>query len=113
MAKKTNASKKKTAAKNATSVKATMTKASFVRSLPSSSPAKEVVAKAAEQGITLDDGYVYKIRTLDNKAAGKSKGSKATTGKAGPKPKNPVSQHIEHVRALRRVILHVGIDRAR
>lgn len=77
--------KKKTAAKKTSAKRATMTKADFVRSLPSDTPAKDVVAKAAEQNIKLDDTYVYKIRTLDKKA-GKTKGRTAK-GKPGPKPK--------------------------
>lgn len=105
--------KKKAAAKKTSTHKTTMTKASFVRSQPRDMPAKDVVAKAAEAKIKLDEGYVYKIRTLDNKAAGKSKGRKAGASTPGPKPKSPVSQHLDHVRALRGVILHVGIDRAK
>lgn len=104
--------KKKSAGKKTAAKKTTMTKAAFVRSLPSGTPAKEVVAKAAEQSIKLDDTYVYKIRTLDKKAAGKTKGRLAK-GKPGPKPKSPLSQHLDHVRALRSVILHVGIERAK
>lgn len=41
-------------------------------------------------------------------------GSKERGGAAnGTKAKSPVMQHLDHVRALRGVILHVGIDRAK
>lgn len=160
--------KKKTAPKKTGAKKATMTKADFVRSLPSGTPAKEVVAKAKEAKISLTEDYVYKTRSLDKRGAkGKRAGKAApatpkTRGKApdkknrvlelkaqnpdwtadeiakaakcsttyvysvwggsknagrstngGAKPKSPLSQHVDHVRALRGVILHVGIDRAK
>jgi hypothetical protein len=73
-----------------------------VRSLPSGTPAKEVVAEAAD----LDDGHVYMIRTLDNEAVGETKGGEAGATRRWPKPKSLV-------RALRGVIFHVGIDRAK
>lgn len=112
MPKKT-ATKKTAAKKKSSAKKATMTKADFVRSQPRDTPAKDVVAKATEAKIKLDEGYVYKIRTLDNKAAGKTKGRKTANGKAASKPTSLVAQHAEHVRALRGVILHVGIHRAK
>ena len=105
---KKNAAAKKTGAK-----KTTMTKAAFVRSLPASTPAKEVVAKAAETGIKLDDTYVYKIRTLDKKAAGKTKGSKATKGKPGPKPKVASSASNGAVTEFYRVLKRVGVSKAK
>ncbi len=42
-------------------------KADFVRSLPSSMSAKDVVAKAKAAKISLTEDYVYKTRSLDNK----------------------------------------------
>lgn len=104
--------KRKAAVKKTGAKKTTMSKADFVRSLPSDTPAKDVVVKAKAAGITLNEMTVYKTRSLD-KAAGKRKAKKAGVSKPGPKPKSPVSQHLEHVRALRGVILHVGIDRAK
>ena len=106
--------KKKAAAKKTGAKKTTMTKAAFVRSLPPSTPAKEVVAKAAETGIKLDDTYVYKIRTLDKKAAGKTKGSKATKGKPGPKPKVAASSVSNGaVTEFYRVLKRVGVSKAK
>ena len=43
-------------------------KAEFVRSLPSSMPAKEVIAKAKEKGIKLSPAYVYVIRSKSGSA---------------------------------------------
>ena len=37
-------------------------KASYVRSLPATLSAKDVVVKAKSQGITLTDAYVYNVR---------------------------------------------------
>lgn len=51
-------------------------KAAFVRSLPSTTPAKEVVAKAKTAGIDLDVGYVYNIRST-SKSSAKKKSAKA------------------------------------
>lgn len=160
--------------KKTSASKPVQTKADFVRSLPSSTPAKDVVAKAKEANVSLTEDYVYKTRSLDNKAKGKKKpasgkkssqkastaskargrapdkknrvlelkaknpswsadqiasaancsttyvysvwgGSKKRRGSANgsAKPKSPVTQHVDHVRALRGVILHVGIDRAK
>ena len=164
---------KKTNAKKA-SAKKTMTKAAFVRSQPAKMPAKEVIAKAKDAGISLNEDTVYKTRSLDSARATKKAGKRATakgaktssapktTGRAPDKknrvlelkaqnpdwsadqiasaakcsttyvysvwggskkrggsangtakPKSPVTQHLDHVRALRTVILHVGIDQAK
>jgi len=49
-------------------------KAAFVRSLPSNTPAKEVVAKARSAGIVLDVGYVYNVRSTSKSSAKKRSG---------------------------------------
>lgn len=49
-------------------------KAAFVRSLPPGTPAREVVAKAKAEGIPLDVGYVYNVRSTSN-ASAKKKGA--------------------------------------
>lgn len=51
-------------------------KAAFVRSLPPSMPAKDVIERAKAAGHKLSPAYVYVIR---------SKGSSKTKGKTGPK----------------------------
>lgn len=83
-------SKKKAATKESRAKKAggpaaepTMSKAAFVRSLPRSMPAAEVIAKAAEVGITLNAETVYGSRAKAKmKRAKKSEASpKKATGK--------------------------------
>jgi hypothetical protein len=44
-------------------------KSAFVRGLPASMPAKEVVAKAKTAGLTLSDRYVHVIRSIAKRAA--------------------------------------------
>jgi hypothetical protein len=55
-------------------------KAAFVRSFPTVTPAKEVVAKARSQGIHLTDAYVYNVRAT-SRAGRKSPGGSATKNK--------------------------------
>lgn len=47
----------------------TVSKSAFVRGLPASMPAKEVVAKAKTAGLTLSDRYVHVIRSIAKRAA--------------------------------------------
>lgn len=97
---------KKTAAKKTS-------RADFVRSQPATMPAADVVAKAAAAGVKLSKDNVYRTRMLDNRA--KRSGGSAAPGRTRSRSrgKRPAGQHTEHVRALRSVVLHVGIDRAR
>lgn len=44
-------------------------KAAFVRNLPRSMPASEVVDRAAEKGMIISKAYVHNIRSAANKAA--------------------------------------------
>jgi len=106
-------SKKKAATKKTGAKKPTMTKADFVRSLPAATPAKEVVVKAKAAGIDLNEMTVYKTRSLDNKAAGKTKGSKAIKGKPGPKPKVASSASNGAITDFYRVLKRVGVSKAK
>jgi hypothetical protein len=58
------------------------TKASFVRAIPSSVPAKEVVAKAKAAGMTLSEKHVYVIRSDAKKRSAKKKGGAGAAAKA-------------------------------
>lgn len=61
------------------------TKASFVRAIPTSVPAKEVVAKAKAAGMTLSEKHVYVIRSDAKKRSAKKKaGGGSSKGSAGP-----------------------------
>jgi len=56
-------------------------KAAFVRSLPRSLSAKEVVAKAKAAGVKLSTAYVYVLRSKAGATKGKGrKGSRAAGG---------------------------------
>src|SRR5689334_16817564 len=64
-------------------------KSAFVRSLPESMSAKDVVAKAKAAGMILTENYVYTIRSAAKKKSGKGpgrpgrpKGSKNSTPSA-------------------------------
>jgi hypothetical protein len=46
-----------------------LSKSAFVRGLPATLPAKEVVAKAKAAGLTLSDRYVHVIRSIAKRAA--------------------------------------------
>jgi hypothetical protein len=50
------------------SSKPVQSKAEFVRTLPSSTPAKEVVAKAKAAGVPITKDYVYSVRSADKRA---------------------------------------------
>jgi hypothetical protein len=84
--------------------KAKMNKSDFVRSM-GKTPAKEVVAAAAKQGMKLTDRYVYVIRSADKAkgrvggSAGRGRGAKATGSGAETE--------------LRRAIAELGLGRAR
>ena len=56
-------------------------KSAFVKSQPHSMPAKEVVAKAKEAGIVLNEKYVYNVRSTSGTA------KRAGPGRPGRPPK--------------------------
>jgi hypothetical protein len=77
-------------------------KSAFIRSLPRSLPASQVVAKGKAAGLTFSDKYVYTIRAKGPKR-GRPKGSK---NKPGPKPKgNAEAQFVD-------AALNLGLARA-
>lgn len=84
-------------------------KAAFVRSFPSSTPAKEVVAKAKAAGITLSDAYVYNVRAT-------SKTRKAGAGTRGPRRGPAPTVNVGGGRGaeelLRAVAAELGLARA-
>jgi hypothetical protein len=58
-----------TTAATATSTKPPKSKSAFIRSLPSSTPAKEVVKQAKALGMKLTESYVYNVRGAAKKTA--------------------------------------------
>lgn len=57
------------------------------------------------EAVECSKNYVYSVW-------GEAKGQQPSANGTA-KPKSPVTQHLDHVRALRGVILHVGIDQAK
>jgi hypothetical protein len=64
------------------SMKPVKSKAEFVRGLPSSTPAKEVVAKAKATGISITETYIYGVRAADRRAKKKKSAAKSNASKA-------------------------------
>jgi hypothetical protein len=58
-------------------------KSAFVRGLPATLPAKEVVAKAKVAGLTLSDRYVHVIRSIAKRAASKGANGAAVVRRGG------------------------------
>jgi hypothetical protein len=58
-------------------------KAAFVRSLPATTPAKEVVAKAKAAGIKLSEPYVYNVRATSKAKKGGKRGPGRPAGAQG------------------------------
>lgn len=91
-----------------------MTKADFVRSLPATTPAKEVVAKAKEAGIALTDMYVYNVRSTSKASAKKSNGqepgSRAVTSARGPHKAAVATGSVEEL--LKAIAAEIGLGRA-
>ena len=100
-------------------------KAAFIRSMPSSMPAKEVVAEAAKQGLKITEGHVYNLRSSGSKKP--KNGSTTitvtnggiTSSKRGPgRPRKSGTEFstggtTSQETQLRRAIAELGLTRAR
>ncbi len=92
---KKRSTKKKTARKKAPSRQVSPSgevirqgdKAAFVRGLPRSLPASEVVDRAAEKGMVMSKAYVHNIRSAANKAARALMAKEGKKTVKGPKPR--------------------------
>jgi hypothetical protein len=71
-------------------------KSAFVRGLPASMPAKEVVAKAKAAGLALSDRYVHVIRSIAKRAARNGQGSSKAVRRGG----RPISSKRTFVLSL-------------
>jgi hypothetical protein len=91
-----------------------MTKADFVRSLPVTTPAKEVVAKAKEAGIALTDMYVYNVRSTSKASAKKGNGrkpsSRTVAAVRGPHKVAAAVGSVEEL--LKAIAAEIGLGRA-
>lgn len=108
-------SAKKTAlsvTKASISTKPPKSKAAFVRGLPASTPAKDVVKTAKALGLTLSINYVYNIRGAAKMAAKKKRAvAKSPAVSTVPSAGSwSVSQHAETL--LRAVAAEIGLGRA-
>jgi hypothetical protein len=99
--------------KTPASVKTPTSKAAFVRGLPASTPAKQVVTLAKAAGIKLDVGYVYNVRGAD-KAARKKKRAAAKATTSPPRSTNggrtSVNSNAETL--LRAIGAELGLGKA-
>jgi hypothetical protein len=77
-----------------------------VRSLPATTPAKDMVAKAKAEGISLSENYVYNVRATSKS----SRKGKATVGRP---PQNASSQTTSSEMTFRRLVLDLGLSRAK
>jgi hypothetical protein len=93
-------------------------KAEFVRTLPSSTPAKEVVAKAKAAGISITETHIYGVRSADRRAkkrsAAKSTASKPAMAAAaivnGPTSAPKINAKAESL--LKAVAAEIGLGNA-
>jgi len=124
--KKTPASKTSAARQATASKDAAPSKSEFIRDLPLTLSAKDVVAQAKAAGIKFDDTYVYKIRrAAEKKGAGKPVVNKMASKKAvatsketpAPKPvgtngSRPSGSASSVEDLLRAVAAELGLGRA-
>jgi hypothetical protein len=112
---KRRASAKLTAAASASSAvtsttKPAQSKAAFVRSLPKSMSAKEVVAEARKNGIKIADTYVYWARRT-GKGLAKTTARRSTVRQA-PAIKRPITTSSKVEELLKAVAAEIGLGRA-
>ncbi len=63
-----------------------ITKSGFIRTLPDRTPAKEVIAKAKEAGLDLNEKFVWTIQSeMRSKAKGPTTAGSTAAAKAAPK----------------------------
>jgi hypothetical protein len=97
-------------APDVTATKAPKSKSAFIRSLPSSTPAKEVVKQAKSAGIKLNAGYVYNVRQAAKKAAKKRAAGSPAVSTVANGGGARVSTSAENL--LKAVAAEIGLGRA-
>jgi hypothetical protein len=86
------------------------TKADFVRNLPPSIPAKEVIARAKAAGLSVSKTYVYLVRGhAKTKASPKRR---APAGRRGASVARPIATMSSAEDLLKAVAAEVGLGRA-
>ena len=86
----------------------TQSKAAFVLGFPTDMPAKEVVARAKEAGLKLNEGNVYVARSTARARAKKRK-----MGRPAASTRILVSRVSGTEAAFRRIALEIGLGNAR
>ena len=108
----------------AKSAATTMNKTEFVRSLPASTPAKIVSAKARAAGLTIAPGYVYEIRSSAKRATRKASRTApkasvaasmpsvrpAVAKAAAPKKNGSASPSAPSSKSLDQVFVDIALD---
>jgi hypothetical protein len=84
-------------------------KAQFVRSMPASTPAKEVVAAAKKKGISLSENYIYNLRSNDGVT--KKRGAKPGVKRGASRKAGAAAGNLEA--QLRRTVAELGLAKAR
>jgi hypothetical protein len=93
-----------TTAPNAAVTKPAKSKSAFIRSLPSSTPARDVVKQAKASGIKLNVGYVYNVRGAAKKAKRASR--------SGASVARPITTPSSAENLLKAVAAEIGLGRA-
>ena len=75
-----------------------LSKTAFVRSLPSTMTAKDVVSKAKSEGIQISEAYVYSIRSASRRTPVARSGSRRS---------------VTNETAFRKLVFEIGISKAR
>lgn len=92
-------------------------KAAFIRSMPTTMTAREVVAEAAKQGMTITEGHVYNLRSSKKPRNGGTTVTVTNGGvtfKRGPgRPRKSPGSGPSQESELRRAIAELGLARAR
>jgi outer membrane PBP1 activator LpoA protein len=100
-----------TTAPMTSATKPAKSKSAFIRSLPSTTPAKEVVKQAKAAGIKLNVGYVYNVRQAAKKVAKSQRAAGSpTVGKVVNGGGSSVSSSTENL--LKAVAAEIGLGPA-
>ena len=95
-----------------TSTKKPMTKAAFVRSLPATMSAADVVAEAQRAGIKISPAHVYVIRSNANKSGKKPNGRTRRTSGRVPVASGTKRSEAGLEQQLEALIMDLGFARA-
>jgi len=119
MAKSSKPSKSKSAPAKSPAPAAAVNRSAFIRSVPASTPANDVVKLAAAKGIKINAGLVYAVRSADKTKSGAPKRKpgrprKVTTAQASQPntvvPSGPRAGDLRH--QFISIAVRIGTDEA-